>query len=283
MDTNSPIICFGQQPNGFFPKRFLVAKINTARGLQKEIGGKIVFFYHDSDADYRETITVMRDKSSGDEVRLNFTQENKLQKKFSPLYLKRIPAGWKEEILKQLPRFVDKSLIDVFSSVNQKFVADFCLEMYLKMGLLERIEILRSSDKSFREQAPELAGEFFADVEYRGEIVRAKIEDKSVVARFIEPLEPDKSGNYKTTQSQLVGILHEGGNQFIRFPINESIQKWQKSANRDQRFAWMQSVINCTHYIYGEGEKEYLDTKPFPNIEFIDREKTDQADYAQTY
>ncbi len=265
MDMNSPIICFGQQPCGFFPKRFLAAKINTARGLQKELGGKIVFFYHDSDADYRETITIMIDKAktadlsaealAKAEVRLNFTQENKLQKKFSPLYLKRIPTGWKEEVLKQLPRFVDKSLIDIFKSTNRKFVADFCLEMYRKMGLLEGIQILRSSDKSFREQAPELAGEFFADVEYQGETVRAQMLD----------------GRLR---------LHEGGGKYTQIPMPVKIEKWQKSASRDQRFAWMQSVINCTHYIYGEGEKEYLDTKPFPEINFIDREKIDQAGYA---
>ena len=99
-----PIICFGQQPNGFFPKRFLAAKINTANKLRNDIGGGIVYFYHDSDADYRETITIMRDKTSGAEARLNFLQENKIQKKYSPLYAKRVPAGWKEEILKQLPR-----------------------------------------------------------------------------------------------------------------------------------------------------------------------------------
>ena len=78
-----PIICFGQQPCGFFPKRFLVAKIHTARALQNDIGGRIVFFYHDSDADYRETITIMNDRQTGAEVRLNFTQENKIQKKFN--------------------------------------------------------------------------------------------------------------------------------------------------------------------------------------------------------
>src|SRR6185295_12838368 len=115
-----PTICFGQQPSGIFPKRFLIAKINTARDLQKEIGGKVVFFYHDSDADYRETITILKDRSSGAEVRLNFTQENKIQKKYSPLYLKRIPEGWKEETLKQLPRFVDGQLINIFKSVEAK-------------------------------------------------------------------------------------------------------------------------------------------------------------------
>jgi len=84
--NSQPIICFGQQPCGFFPKRFLVAKINTARRLQQELGGKIVFFYHDSDADYRETITIFHDRLTNAEVRLNCTQGNKLQKKLSPLY-----------------------------------------------------------------------------------------------------------------------------------------------------------------------------------------------------
>lgn len=253
MDT--PIICFGQQPCGFFPKRFLAAKIETAKKLQQEIGGKIVFFYHDSDADYRETITIMRDRSTGAEVRLNFLQENKIQKKFSPLYAKKIPDGWKEEILKQLPRFVDKPLMDVFASVEKKTTADFCLEMYKKMGLLEDIGIARSSDKNFRQEAGELAGEYFADIEYQGETVRAQLIDGKLQ-------------------------LHEGGGKYTEIPMPNKIEKWQKSAARDRRFAWMQSVINCTHYIYGEGEKEYLDVSPFPEISFFDRQKIDQPNYA---
>ena len=56
----TPIICFGQQPCGFFPKRFLVAKIRTGLRLQSEIGGEIVFFFHDSDHDPRETRTILR-------------------------------------------------------------------------------------------------------------------------------------------------------------------------------------------------------------------------------
>jgi len=198
---NEPTICFGQQPCGFFPKRFLVAKINTARALQKEIGGKIVFFYHDSDADYRETITIMTDVKTADEVRLNFTQENKLQKKHSPLYLKRIPKGWKEEILKQLPRFVSKELIDIFKSVDERLVADFCLEMYHKMGLLEGIDVVRSSDKNFRSAAPGIK-EGFADVDYEGEVVRAKIEADRL-------------------------SLHEGGQAYTYLPKPDKISKEQ--------------------------------------------------------
>ncbi len=298
-----PIICFGQQPCGFFPKRFLVAKINTARSLQKEIGGKIVFFYHDSDADYRETITIMTDRQSGAEVRLNFTQENKIQKKFSPLYLKRIPAGWKEETLKQLPRFIDssilpspllarhslgeggagegarradeggKNLIDIFKSISANTVADFCLEMYKKMGLLDGIEIVRSSDKTFRTQtnlspsrlnpnASEdewmdplsskilpssdssealgmaLNGEYFADLPYQGEIVRAKVE--------------------KTRAS-----LHEGGGKFTYFDLPDNIEKVQINPGKDERFAWMNSVIHCTHYIAGNSEYDYIKREQF--------------------
>ena len=248
-----PVICFGQQPAGFFPKRFLVAKINTSRCLQKELGGKIVFFYHDSDADYRETVTLMKDRQTGGEVRLNFTQENKLQKKFSPLYLKRIPQGWKEETLKQLPRFVDQSLIDVFKSVNSDNAANFCLEMYKKLGLLEGIEVVRSGDKTFRQQAGDLQ-EYFADVEYQGEIVRAQLLDGKLQ-------------------------LHEGGGKYIVLP-EQPIQKNQKTPGKDQRLGWMQSVINCTHYIYGEGEKDYLKFNDFPQIKFIQRDKIDNPDYA---
>jgi hypothetical protein len=250
-----PIICFGQQPCGFFPKRFLISKIETATRLKKEIGGKVVFFYHDSDADYRETITIMNDRQSGAEVRLNFTQENKLQKKFSPLYAKRIPAGWKEDILKQLPRFVDKNLQDLFNSIEAATVADFCLKMYGGMGLLDGVEIYRSSDKNFRQQASELTGEYFIDILYHNELVRAQLLE----------------GKLK---------LHEGGGLYSEVPMPANTEKWQKNPGRDQRFAWMQSVINATHYIYGEGEKEYLKAADFPEIHFLDRDKIDNSNFA---
>ena len=90
---------------------------------------------------------------------------------------------------------------------------------------------------------------------------------------------PPSKGGVAASADGVVGVLHEGGDQFIRFPINQNIQKSQISAARDQRFAWMQSVINCSYYIYGEGERDYLDVSPFPNIKFIDREKIEQADY----
>jgi hypothetical protein len=255
--SDGPIICFGQQPCGFFPKRFLTAKIDTARELQKKIGGKVVFFYHDSDADFRETITIMKDKQTGAEARLNFTQENKLQKKHSPLYAKRIPSGWKQEIQKQLPRFINQNLIEFFSSIKEKNAADFCLKMYSKLGILENIEIARSSNTSFRKKAMDLTSNYFADVKYQGEIVRAKIS---------------KDG--KTAS------LHEGGEKYTIFPVKDKIQKEQITPKADQRLDWMQSVVRCTHYVFGEGEAKYLKFKDFPDIKFIPREKVNQPQYA---
>ena len=70
---SSPVICFGQQPCGFFPRRFLYAKFVTARRLQREIGGEIVFFYHDSDHDSRETQTILRHRKTNAPATLNFT------------------------------------------------------------------------------------------------------------------------------------------------------------------------------------------------------------------
>ncbi len=95
--NNAPVICFGQQPCGFFPKRFLFAKIQTARRLQREIGGEIVFFFHDSDHDPRETRTTLRHRATDERAQLNFACDNKIQRKFSPLHLKRIAPGWQNQ------------------------------------------------------------------------------------------------------------------------------------------------------------------------------------------
>lgn len=41
-----------------------------------------------------------------------------------------------------MQRGAGEGLTEIFNSVNQKLVADFCLEMYQKMGLLDGIEVL---------------------------------------------------------------------------------------------------------------------------------------------
>jgi hypothetical protein len=252
---SSPIICFGQQPCGFFPKRFLVAKMQTAKRLQSEIGGEIVFFYHDSDHDPRETRTVLRHRKTNEPAQLNFTFENKTQRKFSPLFLKRVPAGWKEKTTLQLPNYVDHPLIDIFKAVSAATVADFCLDMYRSMGLLEGITVMRSSDPDFRRSACDIS-DFFVDIPHDNEIVRA---------RFAED-------GFK---------LHEGGDVFVTLPTT-TFTKEQISPTRDSRLSWMQSVVHCTHYVAGAGEQEYLRKEDAAEINFVTRDEIDRSDEAYT-
>ncbi|HEV2694552.1 MAG TPA: hypothetical protein VG347_16785 [Verrucomicrobiae bacterium] len=253
--TSAPVICFGQQPCGFFPKRFLVAKIFTARRLQKEIGGEIVFFYHDSDHDPRETQTVLRHRKSSEPAILNFSFANKIQRKFSPLCLKRIPPDWQPKTELQLPNYVERPIIDVFKEASAANIADFCLDMYRRLGLLEGIRVVRSGDPAFRRAARDIT-DCFVDVPYESEIVRARLANDA----------------FK---------LHEGGNSFITFPLT-SFTKEQISPTRDTRLRWMQSVVRCTHYIAGAGEKAYLHQEEAPEITFVDRDTIDRSDEAWT-
>jgi hypothetical protein len=253
--TTAPIICFGQQPCGFFPKRFLFAKIQTARRLQAELGGEIVFFYHDSDHDPRETKTILRHRKTNEPAQLNFAFENRLQRKFSPQHLKRIPADWQGKTLLQLPNYVERKLIKVFHKASASNVADFCLEMYRAMNLLDCIRVVRSSDPAIRRAACDIP-EFFVDVPFEGEIVRAR----------------STGGTLK---------LHEGGDSYVNIPA-VVFNKEQISPARDTRLHWMQSVVQCTHYIAGAGERAYLRPEETPEITFVNRETIERSDEAYT-
>ena len=250
-----PVICFGQQPCGFFPRRFLVSKIRTARRLQAELGGQVVFFYHDSDHDPRETRTLLHHRKTQEPAWLNFAFENKLQRKFSPLYLKRVPAGWQDKTLLQLPNYVDHRALAVFKATAAANAADFCLEMYRLMGLLEGVRVVRSSDPAVRRAACEIE-DFFVDVPHEGEIVRARFLDGALK-------------------------LHQGGDSFLTLPA-AAFGKEQVSPTRDTRLRWMQSALHCTHYVAGAGEQAYLRKDDAPEITFLARDPIDHADEAFT-
>jgi hypothetical protein len=249
----SPVICFGQQPCGIFPKRFLFAKFQTARRLRKEIGGQIVFFYHDSDHDPRETKTRLRHRKNGEVFDINFTFANKLQRKFSPLYLKRVLAEWRAKTAIQLPAYVDRRWADGFNACQSGNVADLCLEMYRQMGFLEGVRVERSSDPALRRAARDV-DDYYVDVPFEGEIVRA---------RFM-------GGELK---------LHEGGEVYRLLPP-ALFTKEQISPARDTRLAWMQSVIHCTHYIAGAGEQAYLKKEDAPQITYVNRDTIERPDEA---
>ena len=251
--SDSPVICFGQQPNGCFPRRFFYAKVLTARRMQAEMGGKIVFFCHDSDHDPRETRTILHHRKTGEVAQLNFEFENKIQRKFSPLFLKRIHSVWQAKMALQLQNYVERPLIQMFESIKASNAADFCLEMYRSLGLLENVTVMRSSDPAFRRAACDIT-DYFVDVPYEGETVRARVSD----------------GVLK---------LHEGGDSFITLPMS-AYTKEQITPTRDTRLRWMQSVVNCTHYIAGAGEQAYLHQADAPEIKFVPRDTIERSDEA---
>jgi hypothetical protein len=253
--SDAPVICFGQQPCGFFPRRFLVAKIQTARRLQQEIGGEIVFFYHDSDHDPRETRTILRHRATHDPAQLNFAFENKIQRKFSPLFLKRIPPDWQAKSVLQLPNYLEHSLIDIFKKISANNAADFCLEMYRGLGLLEGVRIVRSGDAAVRGAACDI-DEFYVDAHYENEIVRARFAKGALT-------------------------LHEGGDSFVTLP-KTPFTKEHISPTRDSRLRWMQSVVHCTHYVAGLGERAYLHPNETPEITFVNRDEIERSDEAWT-
>jgi hypothetical protein len=248
-----PIICFGQQPCGFFPKRFLFAKIVTARRLQREIGGEIVFFFHDSDHDPRETTTVLRDQRTSQEHSLNFQFANKIQKQFSPLYAKRLLPDWQAKVARQLPNYVNPDLVEHFKAVEASNPADFCRDVYARMGLLDGIRVERSSDTEFRKRAATI-DDYFVDVRWEGEIVRARYRDGKL-------------------------LLHKGADRYIELPP-QTFSAAQISPTRDTRLRWMQSVIHCTHYVAGAGEREYLNEADAPGVIFVQREEISDSGLA---
>ncbi len=153
----------------------------------------------------------------------------------------------------QLPNYVDHSLIDIFKKTAADNVADFCLEMYRSMGLLQGMSVVRSSSPDFRLAACDVS-DFYVDVLRDNEVVRAHF-----------------TGN---------GFqLHEGGDAYIDLPLVD-FKKEQISPMRDTRLKWMQSVVHCTHYIAGASEQEYLRKEDAPEIEFVVRDNIDQPDEA---
>jgi hypothetical protein len=250
---SSPVICFGQQPCGFFPRRFLWAKFATARRLAAELGAEIVFFYHDSDHDPRETQTIIRHRKTGEPATLNFDFANKIQRKWSPLFLKRIPPGWPEKTARQLGAYAAPRLVELFKSVRADNPADFCLGIYRALGLLDGVRVVRSGDPAVRRAACAIP-DHFVDMPYGGETVRARLING-------------------------VPSLHEGGAHYLALPP-APFAKEQISPARDTRLRWMQSVVRCTHYIAGAGEQAYLNPADAPDITFVPRDPVDRSDEA---
>jgi len=92
--------------------------------------------------------------------------------------------------------------------------------------------------------------DFYVDVPYEGELVRARRQGDRL-------------------------MLHRGGDQYLEIPDRET-GKESKSPTRDTRLRWMQSVVRCTHYVAGASEMQYLNRDETPEIAFVERDAIDR-------
>jgi hypothetical protein len=150
--------------------------------------------------------------------------------------------------------------------------------MYEGMGLLEGIKVVRSSDPVFRRAACDIS-DFFVDVPYQSETVRARFTSGTPAQNQAQAAEPQARESAPGIAGTLT--LHEGGNSFITLPAT-TFSKDQISPTRDTRLRWMQSVLHCTHYIAGASERAYLRQEEAPEITFVTREPIERFDEAYT-
>src|SRR5262249_25731943 len=120
-------------------------------------------------------------------------------------------------------------------------------------GLLEGIRVACSSDPTFRQAACDI-DDYYVDVPYEGEVVRARQVD----------------GRLR---------LYKGGDQYVDLP-DAPYSREQISPTRDTRLRWMQSVIHCTHYVAGASEQDYLRKEDAPEITYVVRDTIDRAEEA---
>jgi hypothetical protein len=123
------------------------------------------------------------------------------------------------------------------------------------MGLLNQIRVVRSSDPDFREAACQVP-DFFWTFRTKGKLFGPVLVEGALK-------------------------LHAGGDSFVTLP-ETAFTTQQISPTRDTRFHWMQSVVNCSHYILGAGEMNYLHPEQTPEIIFINRDPIDRSDEAYT-
>ena len=127
--------------------------------------------------------------------------------------------------------------------------------MYSRMGLLDGIRVERASNPDFRQRAVAI-DDYFVDVTWEGELVRARWRDGKL-------------------------LLHKGGDRYTELPTQE-FGSGQISPTRDTRLRWMQSVIHCTHYVAGAGEREYLNEADAPGVIFVERDEISDSGLAYT-
>ena len=120
---------------------------------------------------------------------------------------------------------------------------------------LFQAQITAASGRILQDQIA-LSPDFFVDISHEGEIVRARFAGGTLQ-------------------------LHEGGDSYVTLRA-VVFKKEQVSPARDSRLRWMQSIVHCTHYVAGAGERAYLRPEDAPEITFVNRETIERSDEAYT-
>jgi hypothetical protein len=167
--TTTPIICFGQQPCGFFPRRFLFAKFQTARRLQAQswAGRSSSFITTATTIRAKPPLSCAIAKPARPCASISHTKTNGSgsSRRFSPNASP--PAGRAAPPRNCHPSWT-RAWVEAFQKTDAANPADFCLEMYRRMGLLDGVRVARSGDPAFRRAACDVA-DFFVDVPHEGE------------------------------------------------------------------------------------------------------------------
>ena len=109
------------------------------------------------------------------------------------------------------------------------------------MGLLDGIRVDRSSDPEFRKRAVAV-DDYFVDVEWENEIVRARAATESCCC----------------TRARIVTSKC----------LAQEYDATQITPTRDTRLRWMQSVIGCTHYVAGRGRAKVFERSGCARMSF---------------
>ncbi len=110
-----------------------------------------------------------------------------------------------------MPNYVDRPLSDLFRETCAETVADFCLEMYRRMGLLEGIDVARSSDPALRRRACEVS-EFFVKPTPEISTFRDQLVHVAAIAqRFIDTAKGTKSesGHKAMTKAEVIALVKQ--------------------------------------------------------------------------
>lgn len=238
-----PIVCLSEQLSSFLPTKSLVRRIDAAKSLASRVGGKTILFIWDSW--HRGTAETVLPGNR----RISFEYYNNLQRDYTPFYLKNLDPVWWNRAKSKLDGIVPGKIINVLDNIKEDTAGNFCLKAYKKLGFLDNLEVVRSSDPEIRKKA-KMFEDFYVEVSYKGEIVRARYTNRGFVLESNPPVEI-----YKT--DVVPGMVT---------PPDE------------KRFEWMDSIVSPSHYILGE--KERVKESDFPWISFVRSRKTEQSDTA---